>query len=672
MKILDAFIDEYKTELTQEQSFQTNLEGEVKSIKAKLLDERFLPSVQLKNILNKQLRRCHYPIEIAIVGQFSSGKSTFLNALLSKDILPMGITPVTSKVTYINYAEEYKLKVTYKSGAEKYLPTDEIAKFIDQREDAIESIKYLTVYAPIELLKEISFVDTPGLNSQSTSDTQETLKALNDVGGIIWLSLIDNAGKLSEEEMLEKYMKNFKNKSLCILNQKDKFKPEQIAETKSYIENKFSKYFSKVTPISAKRALEARAQQKDVLLQEEENIFLQLISKAIKEKQYTQDFYLQSYEKYSKKIAQIEQNEYSNIIQMQEESNIDEVLDFITNVIKPQAKEAKTFVIRKDLQGICDILMQEYRVLIEVDTALIEILKKSELEILMKFDALKEIATSDLMMLYESFKLFIEEIASEIYKNVHTETEYYYEEKNSFLSKENYLKKELKIYKLDKDAINKILFYDDQKVEKKIKKLIKRLDQVDMNIQTSFDDIFANIKEKIVAWQKPYELIKKNREISSDLEFSGTRHFASKVFETLLQYYYYVLYENLTSLHKRVSLFQGNIEKSSFCIVEFTLHSIEERIRDSLEFHISDPQSFAIYHPREEDILKSLQDGFKLENIESFLISNRNYIKSTLLHTKEEYKKVNSEKIEFVKVKRDALEEKMSAIKEIQESIRYV
>jgi len=48
------------------------------------------------------------PMEIAIVGQFSSGKSTFLNALLSKNILPVGITPVTSKVNFLNYGKEYK------------------------------------------------------------------------------------------------------------------------------------------------------------------------------------------------------------------------------------------------------------------------------------------------------------------------------------------------------------------------------------------------------------------------------------------------------------------------------------------------------------------------------------------------------------------------------------
>ena len=228
-KLYHRFVEEYQTKyLTQETHYANSLLGEVEKVKDALLDEKFKPSVQLKNILNKQIKRAVYPIEVAIIGQFSSGKSTFLNALLSKDILPTGITPVTSKVIYINYGETHRLKVTYRSGVHEYHPLENIAHFSDQRIAKMDEIKYLTIYAPVESLKEMSFVDTPGLNSQSAEDTQSTRKVFNDVGGIIWLTLIDNAGKRSEEEILDKYMSAFKTKSLCILNQKDKFTQAQI------------------------------------------------------------------------------------------------------------------------------------------------------------------------------------------------------------------------------------------------------------------------------------------------------------------------------------------------------------------------------------------------------------------------------------------------------------
>ncbi len=99
MSILSSFVKEYNEKFIQkEEEFEKGITGDIKRVRAKLLDSKFLPSIQLRNILDKQIRRARYPMEVAITGQFSSGKSTFLNALLSKNILPTGITPVTSKV----------------------------------------------------------------------------------------------------------------------------------------------------------------------------------------------------------------------------------------------------------------------------------------------------------------------------------------------------------------------------------------------------------------------------------------------------------------------------------------------------------------------------------------------------------------------------------------------
>ena len=104
LNILKSFVNEYKETYTiQEVVYEEGLVGDIKRVQVKLLDEKFFPSNQLINILNKQIRRARYPMEVAITGQFSAGKSTFLNALLSRNILPTGITPVTSKVNFINY-----------------------------------------------------------------------------------------------------------------------------------------------------------------------------------------------------------------------------------------------------------------------------------------------------------------------------------------------------------------------------------------------------------------------------------------------------------------------------------------------------------------------------------------------------------------------------------------
>ncbi|NLM99386.1 MAG: dynamin, partial [Campylobacteraceae bacterium] len=176
----------------------------------------------LKRALNLLERRAEEPMKVAIAGQFSSGKSTFLNALLGKNILPTGITPVTSKVNYIRYGDNFQLQVHYHDGREAFYGIENITRFTDQRGE-MEEVSHLTLYAPLVLLKEIVFVDTPGLNSESKSDTEATQRVLKEVDGIIWLTLMDNAGKQSEIEALESFMDSYSLKSLCVINQKDKF-----------------------------------------------------------------------------------------------------------------------------------------------------------------------------------------------------------------------------------------------------------------------------------------------------------------------------------------------------------------------------------------------------------------------------------------------------------------
>eukprot|EP01029_Cantina_marsupialis_P001428 TRINITY_DN112275_c0_g1_i1.p1 TRINITY_DN112275_c0_g1~~TRINITY_DN112275_c0_g1_i1.p1 ORF type:complete len:396 (+),score=75.80 TRINITY_DN112275_c0_g1_i1:806-1993(+) len=388
MSILNGFIKEYKEKFVKKaEEFEEGLAGDIKRVKAKLLDDKFCPSIQLRNILDKQIRRARYPMEVAITGQFSSGKSTFLNAILSRNILPTGITPVTSKVNFINYGEEYKLKITYYSGAQEYAPIEAIADFTDQRKHEMNDIKYLTLYAPMDTLKDISFVDTPGLNSQSQSDTDTTRRVLRDVGGIIWLTLIDNAGKMSEAEVLEEYMEHFKNKSLCVLNQKDKFTEEQIQTTTKYIQDKFSKYFAKVTPISAKMALESRAAHKDIQIHNRYEEFVKKFKEDLKNNDISSlEYFEKDFKEYKERIKEIEELDASGNTKLLEESNIQEVLDFIENTIRPQAEESKEYAIKKDLKGICDILVKEYQTIIAVYDSLIEILTNAEEEILEAFD----------------------------------------------------------------------------------------------------------------------------------------------------------------------------------------------------------------------------------------------------------------------------------------------
>lgn len=284
------YIQEYNTILEENKS------------KSKL--EQFLieceNSLPLCSALNEffenLIKEIDKPMEIAIVGQFSSGKSSFLNAILDEELLPTGITPITSKVCKILYGEERILEIHYKNKTKVLKDVEYLQKL---NREAAKEISHFCLYLKNPLLKEIAFMDTPGFNSQNQEDTEVTTNILQKVDGIIWLTLIDNAGKKSEKELLEKYMQNYSHKSLCVLNQKDRLEEEEVLLSVEYAKKAFNGIFAEILPISAKNAL-----------------------KGVKEG--------------DKKLL--------------EESNFKKVHSFLEEVIKPQAKVAKEFSILKKLR----------------------------------------------------------------------------------------------------------------------------------------------------------------------------------------------------------------------------------------------------------------------------------------------------------------------------------
>ncbi|RZV19957.1 dynamin family protein [Aliarcobacter butzleri] len=670
LNILKSFVNEFKETYTVvEAIYEDGLVGDIRKIQDKLLDEKFFPSTQLKAILNKQIRRARYPMEVAITGQFSAGKSTFLNALLSRNILPTGITPVTSKVNFINYGEEYKLKITYYSGAQEYAPIESIADFTDQREHEMKDIKYLTLYAPMDILKDISFVDTPGLNSQSQSDTDTTRKVLRDVGGIIWLTLIDNAGKLSEAEVLEEYMQHFKNKSLCVLNQKDKLTPEQVETTTKYVSEKFGKYFAKVVPISAMLALEGRAQHKDILLEDEYTKIVNQFKKDLLEKNVDEiDFFDKSFKDYKNKINSIKNLDATTNTELLKESNIQDVLDFINDTIRPQAAEAKEFAIKKDLKSFCDILIKEYETIIKVYDALVDVLKNCEPLVIEHFDTIQKKYSKELFTIYNSLESIMEKIAHETYKNIKRKKSIRFEESKSLFG-EKIEKFEYETFWIDSDAIYKVLFYDDQTIDKMFKRSIKLLKNVELNSDEAFRDAYRIIRNDVVKWQEPYELLRKQREISSDIEFSNTRHFAAKVYENVLKSFHRAILENISALRKKFAYFNGALSYSYIQTTQATIAHFEQQISESEELYKKEPTRFAISHPREDEIIAKLKANFGFEKIEDFLTSKRNYLFKIVKYSKEQYLEINADRIKFVLSKKEQYLNKIEDLERIKEEI---
>ncbi len=671
--VFSLLVAEYKEKyLQKEKSYDKTLLGEVKRVKDALLDEKFKPSVQLKNILNKQMKRAVYPMEVAIVGQFSSGKSTFLNALLSKGILSTGITPVTSKVIYINYGETYRLRVTYRSGAHAYYPLENISLFSDQRIKQRDDIKYLTVYAPVEILKEISFVDTPGLNSQSQEDTQNTQKVFQDVGGIIWLTLMDNAGKRSEQEILNTYMSAFKTKSLCLLNQKDKFSQAQILSTTAYVEKKFSNYFSKVIPISAQMALDARSLEPTVLTDDAMSRLIQDFRSGLENNPQctTLKFFNEDFERFKKEVGQINSLDISSIEEKVTASNINDVLAYIDEEMRPNAEVSKAFKIKNDLINICDILMNAYHTMLSVYDALKKILESAKQKSTGKLEEIDVCYAHDLVAIHSELEMIFTEISREIYSHISLESVSDFKTSiSSFLQQEKIEKYSYETFKIDHNSVMERLFYNDGSVENMLKRVTKRLNDFETHVTASFSDIYNTVESDVISWQTKYLLLSKNREISSDLEFSKVKRFASKVHENILKTFHMDILGHIERLNKKSAYLQGAISYNFTQTVQVSMFEIGEKIFASESLYKKDPVKFSIYKPSEEDILQRLKMNFDFEKLDDLLNSQNSYLHRSIKEAKGTFLDISEQKIAFIEKEKIPFVEKIEALAFIKSMI---
>lgn len=91
-------------------------------------------------------------LNIAVLGRFKAGKSSFLNHLLGRPLLPIGVIPVTSAVTGMQWGPAERAAILFADGRSEPVPVARIGEF--------RACVELPAMAPY---RGIRFVDTPGL-----------------------------------------------------------------------------------------------------------------------------------------------------------------------------------------------------------------------------------------------------------------------------------------------------------------------------------------------------------------------------------------------------------------------------------------------------------------------------------------------------------------------------
>ena len=179
--------------------------------------------------------------EILVVGEFSRGKSTFVNAMMGRKLLPSSSEPTTAIISKIVYGKKPTFTLHYKDEqtSPKQVSEKDFLKITAPREADIEDeeqrntfiarseeldrISYTQIAYPLEFCRNnVEVVDTPGTNDLNVGRIEITYKYLNNADAVIMMLGGDQALTKSELEFLkERILGNQIEDIFFIINNKD-------------------------------------------------------------------------------------------------------------------------------------------------------------------------------------------------------------------------------------------------------------------------------------------------------------------------------------------------------------------------------------------------------------------------------------------------------------------
>lgn len=571
--LLEVFVNEYleaKNKALQGSNPLYALIDKTRYVIQQMMPLSSRSSTTLKNLTQS----IQEPMKIAIIGQFSSGKSTFLNALLGQEILPSGITPITAKICHIVYGNDYALEIHYKNGN---IATKPLHYMSEVSEDQNAKIAFYKLYAPLELLKSMSFLDTPGFNSQNQSDTDTTNAVLESVDGIIWLALIDNVGKQSEREIITTHIKRYASKSLCVLNQKDRLKNEdEIHTSLEYAKKAFSGLFEDIIAISAKNALHSYNPSENLSTSQAEQLF--------------------------------------------QDSNIQSVVTFLHTHITPLAQIAKTRTICTQLRTL---LLRYARLSLHAK------LRFSNLNSLLQdsiqtfnSNAMQSPFYKSFPKLFDTFESHLESLSQYIYNAIErTPQEFVRIEKSFGFTKE--VKQSKEVAFLPRERLSLSLNNADSTFARDFTKLGFDIMESGKEFESLLDTQTKLLQELFIQWYADFLPPLQSPLLQKSLDG------IVQSFHTLALSHNATLNANLMLFHKILSL---NYPLS----IALCLSHIGLKIEEAKAKHSKSPDTLPLFNPSLENIRDELNLGFHFYFLQENLLTQPLHKKS-IWHFEREY-----------------------------------
>jgi GTP-binding protein EngB required for normal cell division len=190
-------------------------------------------------------------LNVAVLGRFKAGKSSFLNHLLGRPLLPVGVIPVTSVVTEIQWGSEERAAILFADGRREQVPVERIAEFIaeDGNPENSKQVALARVELPsMERYRGIRFIDTPGLESVFQHNTDTSLEWLPNVGLALVAVGVDPPLSRHDIELIRDLSRYTPNISL-LLTKVDVLDEGERVQVREFVQKQLARYWSDAVPV---------------------------------------------------------------------------------------------------------------------------------------------------------------------------------------------------------------------------------------------------------------------------------------------------------------------------------------------------------------------------------------------------------------------------------------
>jgi GTP-binding protein EngB required for normal cell division len=201
-------------------------------------------------------------INVALVGGFKAGKSSFINSLIGGNILPVAVLPVTAVITYVRFGSQDQAKIIFINGQTLRISLDKIFEYITEQSNPenLKNVERVDVeLSNLQAYPNVQFVDTPGLGSVFKHNTATSRHWLPRIGAALLAISVEHP--LSEEDIeLLRELSKYTPEMIILLTKADLVSRNEQDDVVKFIERQVRQQLSmniRVLPFSIRPEYES-------------------------------------------------------------------------------------------------------------------------------------------------------------------------------------------------------------------------------------------------------------------------------------------------------------------------------------------------------------------------------------------------------------------------------